>query len=120
MKKSIKFLSTILCLGIVFSPAVGAYCVGTDKFTKEEYKRAEIEFEHNVFSKDTYKFLGQTITQKQAEMLTDLYKRVFDDVETNGQESEISKKTYLKTARIFLEYTDELYQKIETLKHSRR
>ena len=116
MKKSMKFLSTILCVGVLFAPAVGAYCVGTDKFTKEEYKK----FEHNVFSKDTYKFLGQTITQKQAEMLTDLYKRVFDDVETNGQESEMSKKTYLKTARIFLEYTNELYQKIATLKHSRR
>lgn len=120
MKKIPCLLSSIIYMSVSFAPMGNAYFIGSDKFTAQDYKKAEIEFEHKIFSKDVYKFLGQTISQKQAEMLTDLYKRVFDDVEPNGQENETSKKTYLKAARIFLEYTDKLYQKIEKLKRLKK
>lgn len=120
MKKIITSLLIMFCTGTLFAPMSSAYFIGSDKFTAQDYKNAEIEFEHKIFSKDTYKFLGKIISQEKAEMLTDLYKRAFDDVEPNGQENEKSKKTYLKTARILLEYTDKLYQKIEKLKKLKR
>ena len=120
MKKTMVYFLAVFLAGSIFVPSGHAFFIGRDKFTAEDYKKAQIEFEHKMFAKDTYKFMDEYITQKEAEMLTDLYKRAFDDVEPNGVESETSKKTYLKVARIFLEYTKKLYQKIYDLKHSRK
>ncbi|NJP41721.1 hypothetical protein HCH52_11810 [Oscillospiraceae bacterium HV4-5-C5C] len=49
----------------------GGWYVGSDKYTLEEYSRAGITWEHNVWSKDRYFIRGAKIDQALAERITD-------------------------------------------------
>ena len=52
--------------------AAGGY-VGSDKYTIEEYSKAGVTWEHNIWSKDRYFIRGVQIDQNMAETITDKY-----------------------------------------------
>ena len=52
---------------------VSAGFIGYDKYTKEEYAKAGITWEHSIFFQDRYYWKGMLIEQRFAEALADYY-----------------------------------------------
>ena len=53
--------------------AVAGGFVGKDKYSIQEYNKAGVTWEHNVWSKDRYFYKGNKIDQDMAESITAAY-----------------------------------------------
>lgn len=52
--------------------AAGGY-MGKDKYSKAEYSKAGVSWNHNIFSKDEYYYDGTKISQSDAEAIVTAY-----------------------------------------------
>ena len=48
----------------------GGFYIGSDRYTKKEYAKVGITWEHNFWTKDRYILNGKEITQDEAEWYT--------------------------------------------------
>ena len=69
MKKVLKSLLCALIVGIFLPPNCSAFFIGSDKYTKKEYAKAGITWEHNIILPDKYYFNGKSISQSDAEKI---------------------------------------------------
>lgn len=102
-------------LSLAIIPALvstsSAFFLGSDKYTKEQYAEAGINWEHNKILLDNYDFKGRNISQSSAEKITDLYLECFKGNKITNENSEnVTSSVYHLTVYKILNI-DEEHQK---------
>ena len=83
-----------------------AFFIGSDKYTKEQYAEAGINWEHNKILLDHYDFKGRNISQGSAEKITDLYLECFRGNKiTNENFENVTSSVYHRLVSEFLDVT---------------
>ena len=85
MKKVLKSLLCASIIGIFLLPNCSAFFIGSDKYTKEEYAKAGITWEHHKIRLDNYYFNGKTTDQLSAEKITKIYNKNKKTIEKNDK-----------------------------------
>lgn len=125
MKSKIKRFLAILSLSLLFAGvtcnSAHAFFIGRDAYTVEEYKKANIVWEHNKILLDKYYFNGKSISQEMAERLTTLYFNNFDTVISMVSEGkQVDEKQirdlYLASANVTIDSLKDSNKEIEDLK----
>lgn len=81
-----------------------AFFIGSDKYTKEQYAEAGINWEHNKILLDHYDFKGRKISQSSAEKITDLYLECFRENKiTNENFENVTSSVYHRLMSEFLD-----------------
>ncbi len=85
MKKILKSLFCATIIGVTMLQSCSAFFLGSDKYTKEEYAKAGIKWEHNTILLDDYYFNGKSISQSMAESITSFYNKNEDIIKKNSK-----------------------------------
>lgn len=97
--------SGLLALAIIptLISTSSAFFIGSDKYTKEQYAEAGINWEHNKILLDHYDFKGRNISQSFAEKITDLYLECFKGNKITNKDSEnVTSSIYYRLISEFL------------------
>ena len=97
-------------LALAMIPALvstsSAFFLGSDKYTKEQYAEAEVNWVHNNILLDHYDFKGRNISQSFAEKITDLYLECFRGNKiTNENFENVTSSVYHRLVSEFLDVT---------------
>ena len=83
-----------------------AFFLGSDKYTKEQYEEAGVNWVHNNILLDHYDFKGRNISQGSAEKITDLYLECFRGNKiTNENFENVTSSVYDRLVYEFLDVT---------------
>ena len=83
-----------------------AFFLGSDKYTKEQYAEAGVNWVHNNILLDHYDFKGRNISQGSAEKITDLYLECFRGNKiTNENFENVTSSVYHRLVSEFLDVT---------------
>ena len=83
-----------------------AFFLGSDKYTKEQYAKAGVNWVHNNILLDHYDFKGRNISQGSAEKITDLYLECFRGNKiTNENFENVTSSVYHRLVSEFLDVT---------------
>lgn len=83
-----------------------AFFLGSDKYTKEQYAEAGVNWVHNNILLDHYDFKGRNISQSSAEKITDLYLECFRGNKiTNENFENVTSSVYHRLVSEFLDVT---------------
>lgn len=85
MKKIFKSLLCTAVVGVTMLQSCSAFFLGSDKYTKEEYEKAGVKWEHNTILLDDYYFNGKSISQSMAESITSFYNKNEDIIKNNSK-----------------------------------
>lgn len=85
MKKILKSLLCTAVVGVTMLQSCSAFFLGSDKYTKEEYEKAGVKWEHNAILLDDYYFNGTSISQSMAESITSFYNKNEDIIKKNSK-----------------------------------
>lgn len=105
--------SGLLALAIIptLISTSSAFFIGSDKYTKEQYAEAGVNWVHNNILLDHYDFKGRNISQGSAEKITDLYLECFKGNKIINENSEnVTSSVYHLTVYKILNI-DEEHQK---------
>lgn len=95
-----------------------AFFIGSDKYTKEQYAEAGINWEHNKILLDHYDFKGRNISQSFAEKITDLYLECFKGNKITNKDSEnVTSSIYYRLISEFLDISKK-YEKENSILRS--
>ena len=95
-----------------------AFFIGSDKYTKEQYAEAGINWEHNKILLDNYDFKGRNISQSFAEKITDLYLECFKGNKITNKDSEnVTSSIYYRLISEFLDISKK-YEKENSILRS--
>lgn len=86
MKKIFKSLLCATVVSVSMLQSCSAFFLGSDKYTKEEYEKAGIKWEHNTILLDNYYFNGKNISQSMAEDITAFYYKNKEKIKTIGED----------------------------------
>ena len=93
--------------------------VTNDKYTKEQYAEAGINWEHNKILLDHYDFKGRKISQGSAEKITDLYLECFKGNKITNKDSEnVTSSIYYRLISEFLDISKK-YEKENSILRSK-
>lgn len=97
-------------LALAMIPALvstsSAFFLGSDKYTKEQYAEAGVNWVHNNILLDHYDFKGRNISQGSAEKITDLYLECFRGNKiTNENFENVTSSVYHRLVSEFLDVT---------------
>lgn len=109
-------------LALAMIPALvstsSAFFIGSDKYTKEQYAEAGINWEHNKILLDHYDFKGRNISQSFAEKITDLYLECFKGNKITNKDSEnVTSSIYYRLISEFLDISKK-YEKENSILRS--
>ena len=110
-------------LALAMIPALvstsSAFFIGSDKYTKEQYAEAGINWEHNKILLDNYDFKGRNISQSFAEKITDLYLECFKGNKITNKDSEnVTSSIYYRLISEFLDMSKK-YEKENSILRSK-
>ena len=110
-------------LSLAIIPALvstsSAFFIGSDKYTKEQYAEAGINWEHNKILLDNYDFKGRNISQSSAEKITDLYLECFKGNKITNKDSEnVTSSIYYRLISEFLDISKK-YEKENSILRSK-
>ena len=110
-------------LALAMIPALvstsSAFFIGSDKYTKEQYAEAGINWEHNKILLDNYDFKGRNISQSFAEKITDLYLECFKGNKITNKDSEnVTSSIYYRLISEFLDISKK-YEKENSILRSK-
>ncbi|MDO4504027.1 MAG: hypothetical protein Q4B84_02670 [Clostridia bacterium] len=110
-------------LALAMIPALvstsSAFFIGSDKYTKEQYAEAGINWEHNKILLDNYDFKGRNISQSSAEKITDLYLECFKGNKITNKDSEnVTSSIYYRLISEFLDISKK-YEKENSILRSK-
>ena len=100
--------SGLLALAIIpkLISTSSAFFLGSDKYTKEQYAEAGVNWVHNNILLDHYDFKGRNISQGSAEKITDLYLECFRGNKiTNENFENVTSSVYHRLVSEFLDVT---------------
>lgn len=101
--------SDLLALAIIptLVSTSSAFFIGSDKYTKEQYAEAGVNWGHNKILSDHYDFKGRKISQSSAEKITDLYLGCFRGNKiTNENFENVTSSVYHRLVSEFLDVTE--------------
>ena len=110
-------------LALAMIPALvstsSAFFIGSDKYTKEQYAEAGINWEHNKILLDNYDFKGRNISQSFTEKNTDLYLECFKGNKITNKDSEnVTSSIYYRLISEFLDISKK-YEKENSILRSK-
>ena len=84
MKKIFKSLLCATVVSVSMLQNCSAFLLGSDAYTKEEYEKAGIKWEHNTILLDRYYFNGKSISQSLAEKIASFYYKNEETIKNNN------------------------------------
>lgn len=111
--------SGLLALAIIptLISTSSAFFLGSDKYTKEQYAEAGVNWVHNNILLDHYDFKGRNISQGSAEKITDLYLECFRGNKiTNENFENVTSSVYYRLISYFLDVTKKYEEKNSRLR----
>ncbi len=118
MKKIFKCFILSAMLVWAFISVSKAFFLGSDAYTAEEYKDANIVWTHNTILADEYYFNGTSITQKLAEQLTTLYRNTFKKECCDGTRDANMYNLYTVVAQFTISTAKEMAQEVNGWRNS--
>ena len=113
--------SGLLALAIIptLISTSSAFFLGSDKYTKEQYAEAGVNWVHNNILLDHYDFKGRNISQGSAEKITDLYLECFRGNKiTNENFGNVTSSVYHRLISEFLDISKK-YEKENSILRSK-
>ena len=113
--------SGLLALAIIptLISTSSAFFLGSDKYTKEQYAEAGVNWVHNNILLDHYDFKGRNISQGSAEKITDLYLECFRGNKiTNENFENVTSSVYHRLISEFLDISKK-YEKENSILRSK-
>ena len=84
MKKILKSLLCATVVSVSMLQSCSAFFFGSDAYTKEEYEKAGIKWEHHTLLLDNYYFNGKSISQSLAEKVASFYYKNEETIKNNN------------------------------------